>query len=256
MNNDGNVFEILLSAGELFWLAQAMKIKHLPLPEDPYRGWLVDEIEQDLNSGRESLQARSLVDKTADGDWHIDDILYAAVRCMAESSCCVAIRSITAAGDDAHLFTFILEQQFLCLEWNTKRFRILLFREQSDLISFLVPQIGITNQAAADTKIRTVKAQAVKNWIENGIYDSGLSDFAFITSLSKVEWIQQKPRLTRQYLLAGNPDSLWSAIFPLCEGREIKFDPFSTNEAQKLITGLLSSDSLLMKNPQKGKNNV
>ena len=235
MSTDDNVFEILQSADELFWLAQAMKIKHLPLPEDPYQGWLVDEIEHDLNNGCESLRARSLIEKTTNEEWQIDDIVFAAVRWVAESRRCVTLRRCTTGQNVAQSTVYTSGADQLLVDCNQRKFNLFIFKQPAALLEWLALQIGIDHQLKSGVT-RKLPAEALIKWMEQDIQDPGLEEFDHLTSISKVEWFQKEARFSRQILIVGRLDGLWLADFPLTRLQQISFKSVSGDEIRNLIS--------------------
>ena len=78
-----DTFTLSLAPAELTLIAQMLDVPSLFLTEDPFLGWLADEIEESLKQAKESLAARGYIEVRSDGTVAVDTGVAALVGALA-----------------------------------------------------------------------------------------------------------------------------------------------------------------------------
>jgi len=80
---DSDIFTLTFSPAELALVARLLDASSLQLPEHPFRGWPVEEIENALAQAQESLAGRDYIQIQPDGTIAVDTAVAALVGALA-----------------------------------------------------------------------------------------------------------------------------------------------------------------------------
>jgi len=182
-------FSIQLTRGELFFAASALGFLRLPLPEDPYRGWLIEDIQADILKGRESLQARGLIRRKSAAEWEMDDYLLVFVRWVASPEYTLSVNAWRTRSQGPWIIAIHYQRgASLVVERAADIYQLTLFQEEYALDNYLLERMEIISQEiASNAQVIKISKKKLENLIavSTPSVPLAMSDFCMAIGISE-----------------------------------------------------------------------
>ncbi|MFZ5903236.1 MAG: hypothetical protein ACOYZ8_06780 [Chloroflexota bacterium] len=228
MKRDAGLFPFDLSRAELHWLAGALGIARLPLPEVAPAGLSPSQLESLQKDGHASLLTRGLLRPSPGFGWQVERLPAALVQWIASAPSLLRLEHIPKDGTPrrAHLFTSGNQGLFLEMDGDTAHFIVykslpllqnaalrwlsLPTRSQASTSYFLPQPLTFIPNAWKDPQLaarflgeRGTNPKTIKSTL------AWVSTLEWAAALSQVKLERQGNSLLNQYDLCGNGKSTW-----------------------------------------------
>ena len=249
-----DIFTLILSPGEMFFLARLNGLERLSLPDDPYQWWLMEDIQTDIDQGATSLEERNLVRRISSTTWEADSSLGGIITWIALPDISLVINSKRQGTDDIDGVVYFKEGKCLLLELEEHCYHLTIYRKDILLQVLLLSWCGIDDQKATGDSFRFSKkvichqlnqfksdpqatilerTESLADWLE---------EVRFITSLTILSWHGQSVHEYFQMILLGNILNLWTVTIGQKETEDtlLTIIPISSEEATTKVLEIFS----------------
>jgi len=114
--NEKSHQQLLLTGPQLCSAGKLMGYEQLLLPEDPFRGWLVEDILAELARSKQELLNAKLITYTNSGEINFQSFLAAAITSLGSPDCVIMANYKLSKEAPVNLFLFQRDGSWLCLK--------------------------------------------------------------------------------------------------------------------------------------------
>lgn len=162
-----------LSGPQLYEAARQQGIERLLLPDDPFRGWLVEEIDAELEGARKQLLESGILTIQEDSAPKLEDVLEATVRTLGAPQCTVILTHVTLDRSEESLYLHKGEGGWISLRPEDGGiFEIERISSRDKLTKTTIGLLKVGKQQTASGKTSTLKAEAMTE-ARNLVIDQG-----------------------------------------------------------------------------------
>jgi hypothetical protein len=255
MNATDDVFPFDLSRAELYWLAGALGMAALPLPDPTPAGRSPAELQSLQRSGHASLLTRGLIRPSPGFAWQVERLPAALLQWIASAPSLLRLERISRDGAVRCLHLFTAGEQGLSLEMDGDTARFVIFQshrllQESALrwlalpggrkpsVSHALPQPLIflpaawkdPSLAARILNERGLDAQAAQSAL------AWAASLEWVAAVSKVKLEGTQNTLLRQYALCSDGKSLWGGED---EKQHVRFAPIVSKAVHTALSAML-----------------
>lgn len=224
MNAEAYPFE--LSLAELDWLAGALGIASLPLPDGAAQGMTAEQRRQRQKDGHASLRTRGLLRPSPSVGWQAERLPAALLHWIASAASLLRLERIPRAGPARRLHLFTAGEEGLSLEVNGETARFVIFPSRRLLhqaaLGWLALPVAPQKSALALTlpqplaflpvawKEPSLAARILKEHsLEAPSALAWAASLEWAAALSRVEVAAGRNTLAVQFVLCSDGQSLW-----------------------------------------------
>ena len=106
-----------LTGVELCFAGQLRNIQHLLMPQDPFQGFLVEEIALELSRAQKKLSDKKLIKNDKNGDWKLSPNLSDMVDLLGHPGGSIILQQEHITGESTTVYFHQKEGKWLDLEW-------------------------------------------------------------------------------------------------------------------------------------------
>jgi hypothetical protein len=255
----------MLSAKEMLYMAASKGMSYGSLIGDPFHGFSVDAIREEMIKGRTSLESRSLIRQTGPREWEVESRLDGIFQFLLAPEYSLIINIWRKGEEPGHIYLHFLARQGVSLIYKNGYYHLSLYRGDEVLLKYLLPALGIgpqSSEKAASFRIPAAELGSIlsSTWqkpeeIATALRARGLPEgevsgliallgqMNTLCLLIQVAWEGKQSVRQRQLLLFGSTGGLWvhesQSAFP----ELIELQPIPAHSAAVQVRRLFRPDS-------------
>jgi hypothetical protein len=221
----------MLSPKEMLYMAASKGLSYISLIGDPFRGFSVDAIREEITNGRTSLESRSLIRQTGLREWEVEGRLNTLFDFLVSSERSLTFNIWRKGEEKSQMVIHFVGKQAVSQVFKNGYYHLSFYRGDDVLMKFLLPMLGIGPQPSQSAPVlrlpsaelggilssiwqkteETTAALRAKGMPEaevNGLVGYLTQMTIFSLMIQSVRERKQSVR-QRQALLFGNQGSLW-----------------------------------------------
>ena len=170
MSEKENVQKIKLTGPQLCAAGQILGYERLLLPQDPFRGWLVEEIEESLIQAREELIEADLINPVGSEGIEVEENLLNAISALGSPKCSLMLNRATSKDDGAAIYFHYIKNGWVSVKQVSEGdYQLETLSDNALPTERLLGFLAIQNQSAAPGKTSTLSSEAYQEARELGI---------------------------------------------------------------------------------------
>jgi hypothetical protein len=253
---NSGIYHFDLSLAELHWLAGALGISSLPLPDETFGGLTPPQLEERQKNGHASLLTRGLIRPSPGFGWQVERLPAALLQWIASAPSLLRLECISKDGRVRRVHLFTMNDQGLSLEMDGETVHFILYEKRALLRDAALRWLALPTVAKKSTTTHdlpqpltflpaawndsTLATRILKERGVNAKHTKAtlvwVASLEWVTALSKVQLEGQKNSILNQFVLCGNEKNIWEGEDNLTK---VSFLPVATKGLNATMDKLL-----------------
>ncbi len=256
MKQAAGIFHFDLSLAELRWLAGALSISHLPLPDDVISGRTLSQLEAEQKNGHASLLTRGLVRPSPSFGWQVDRLPTAIIQWLASAQSLLRLDHILKSGTTRRVHIFTMGEQGMSVEMNADTAHFTLYEPPTMLIESAILWLALspaTKKSEKSYQLPQPRAFLPAAWQNPNLAESMLktagiaikkdsitwmNSLEYFASLSRVELSGEENKTVSQFVICGDKKSTWGGTSEE-NSEKVSFVPMTMKKITATMDNLL-----------------
>jgi hypothetical protein len=215
----------------MLYMAASKGMSYSSLIGDPFRGFSVDAIRDEMIKGRTSLEGRNLIRQIGPREWEVEGRLEGIFQFLVAPEHSMIVNTWRKGEENGQQYLHFKAKQGLSLVFKNGYYHLSLYRGDEALLKYLLPALGIGPQYSERASAFRFPASELSSilsstWqkpaeVASALRAKGLSEaeasgvtgqigqMSTLNLLIQVTWEGKQPVRKRQMLLFTSAGNLW-----------------------------------------------
>lgn len=164
--------KMIFSSSEILYILASLGLSTTLLSGNPFKGYTREALRQEIILGREALENKGLLIRTASQSWELDGRITAMMDVIAHADRSLGVTVIRKPTSFERQSFYFLEKQVISLMQESRYYHLGIFQSEKAFFNYLLTWIGVAEQLSQNMEpirlpIKNFASMLIGVWSES-----------------------------------------------------------------------------------------
>jgi hypothetical protein len=164
--------KMIFSSSEILYILASLGLSTTLLTGNPFKGYSREALRQEIVLGREALENKGLLIRTASQSWELDGRIIAMMDVIARADRSLNVTVIRKPATFERQSFYFLEKQVISLMQESRYYHLGIFQGEKAFLNYLLTWIGVAEQLSQNVEpirlpIKNFASMMIGIWSES-----------------------------------------------------------------------------------------